>query len=127
MAITGFTAQLSVYQKKIVPALLNKAKQELAKKAVPMLVKATPVDTGRARGNWTVSLGTPSATHQQDTYDKSGERTIAQANIRIAQALPREPIHIENSVRYGTALELGHSQQAPHGMLRPVVRRLSGQ
>lgn len=124
MAITGFTAALSVYARKTLPEELNRRKQALAEKALERLVRKTPVDTGRARGNWTISLGAPTARHQESTFDKDGSETIAKGRSRIKTSKPGQAIHIENAVNYGIPLELGHSRQAPQGMLRPVVQEL---
>lgn len=106
MAITGFTAALSVYARKTLPEELNRRKQALAEKALERLVRKTPVDTGRARGNWTVSLGTPTARHQENTFDKEGAVTIARGKSRIRASRPGQSIHIENAVKYGIYLGL---------------------
>lgn len=86
------------------------------------LVIATPVATGRARSNWTASLGFPVATNLDPPSEGDGE---AATQAALAQAAPiiaayqigRGPIFITNGVPYIIPLEGGSSAQAPAGML----------
>ena len=84
------------------------------------LVNETPFDTGRARGNWFVSIGAPDI-RTEDTSDlgpaanaqmalTQGEQTIEGWKIRLG------PIFISNSLPYILALDSGSSRQAPAGM-----------
>lgn len=93
------------------------------------IVRKTPVDTGRARGNWTAGIGTlPAGT---DAPDKKGGATIAQAAAVIATAEPDGPaIYIGNNTPYILRLEIGPpkptSKQAPAGMVRVSIENLGG-
>lgn len=86
-----------------------------------VVVVATPVDTGRARGGWQVAIDRPATGPTSD--DKDGNDTIARArsiiegfSIRLHGA-----IHITNNVSYIQDLENGTSAQAPQGMTRQAV------
>ena len=97
------------------------------------IVKRSPVDTGRFRGNWQISIDSP-ARGQLSTLDNSGK---AQANpssnpagspTAVAGAFkvqkspfPQSAYFITNNLPYGERLEFGHSQQAPNGMVRISV------
>jgi hypothetical protein len=89
------------------------------------VVLMTPVDTGRARGNWQVSIGSP-AVGELETTDKAGGSTIAKGSQGIQQVQPYTVSWITNNLDYIEALEGGHSQQAPAGMLNVTFQRLKG-
>lgn len=83
-------------------------------------VERTPVDTGRARANWNVSIGTANLATSEAT-DKGGEATKA----RIRNTLhdwKQGDIYLMNSLPYIRRLEYdGWSGQAPQGMVRITV------
>lgn len=100
------------------------------------VVKKTPVDTGRARGNWNVSVGhedtsTDDPSGYKTSYRKrqkknanEGKKTIrppAKLKYSDMSSIPDpngdESIFISNNLPYITALEYGSSQQAPAGMV----------
>lgn len=79
-------------------------------------VLATPVDTGRARGGWTVGIG-GIGTSQQDRLDPSGDQAIAEGLDKISKwKVGSGPINISNDVVYVPRLDNGYSAQAPNGM-----------
>lgn len=92
------------------------------------LVKRSPVDTGRFRANWQITYN-HIPMYALNEYDKSGEKTIA-SGIRTANVLPLgrggavTTIYFSNMLIYANALEYGHSQQAPAGVLGLVAIRL---
>lgn len=76
---------------------------------------------GRARANWTVSLGSYSGT-TLELVDKDGRTTIARGMNSLSSWQPGESIYIMNSLPYIRPLEYeGHSKQAPVGMVRITV------
>lgn len=77
----------------------------VAMRGLSGLVLGTRVDTGRARGNWQVTLGAPAQGHEQETYDKTGGQTIAHGARQISGATIREMIWIHNGVPYIIFLE----------------------
>lgn len=91
------------------------------------LVKGSPVDTGRFRGNWQVTANKPPL-YALNQYDKEGSKTIA-AGERALRAIMRgggavRSIHFSNMLIYANALEYGHSKQAPAGVVGIVAIRL---
>lgn len=95
-------------------------------------VTATPVDTGRARANWIVSIGSPSAEIVNPVTSGergSGAREAANTQAALDQAgdvlfvRPRgASVVITNNVEYITYLNDGTSRQAPHGMLPAALK-----
>lgn len=85
-----------------------------------VVVLSTPVDTGRARNNWILSIGTPLRGDREP--DKAGGGALANARQAIATyRLDFGSIFITNNVPYIIPLENGSSRQAPSGMARQGV------
>lgn len=79
------------------------------------IVLRSPVDTGRFRGNNIVSVGSPVYTSSAN-LDPTGSEAIQQG-VRVTTGLePYTQVFIQNNLPYATALEDGHSQQAPGGI-----------
>ena len=74
-----------------------------------------PVDTGRARANTIVSIGSP-VYQVLDRYDKSGGNTIMEGVTRLTGLEPYTVVYLQNNLPYIEKLEDGHSKQAPIGM-----------
>lgn len=82
------------------------------------VVLSTPVDTGRARGNWQTDIGSiPSG--ELSRLDPSGAQAISDGTTTISGAPAFPLIHIANNLPYIGALNYGkppgqqHSKQAP--------------
>ena len=111
------------------------------------VIQRTPVDTGRARGNWQPSIGNP-ITNTTDETDKSGRDTAANAE-NTAKEAPGNIFYLMNNLPYIGVLEYGRypnppkrgtlirksvsatteqrssagfSKQAPQGMVRVTVQ-----
>lgn len=93
-------------------ALIQLIAQKMALDALTGVVLATPVDKGRARGGWTVEIGSETA-GDSATLDKTGSGTISAGSAKITSAKPFEPISISNNVPYIGILNGGSSKQAP--------------
>lgn len=98
------------------------------------LVLATPVDTGRARSNWIVTIGAPaeSPINPYVPYPKrSGkdfrERANAAAAIEQGQSairahIPGMKIFITNNVNYVPILNTGTSRQAGPQFIEKAIQ-----
>lgn len=85
-------------------------------------IKSTPVDTGRARGNWQTSVGTPvDGTLERD--DPGGSAAIAEVTAKTPNGAGQETF-MSNNLPYIESLENGNSQQAPAGMVRINLARV---
>ena len=96
------------------------------------VVRATPVDTGLARSNWVVSLGTGRADviapHSPGRKLGIAETTnasiaISMGSIVIAGRRRGVPIVITNSVYYISSLDRGSSPQQSAGFVDAAIRR----
>lgn len=109
-----------------VPREVNRIVRQVALIADQTLVLATPVDTGRARSNWLVSLEAPRES-EIEPYNPLPEGTdpakfgesgnarsaINQARDQIGRRKPGQTIYITNNVPYIQRLNDGFSAQAP--------------
>ena len=84
-----------------------------------MDIKAPPGYTGgRFRGNWQVSFDAPT-TEETGRIDKTGDLTKAAGNYTLSLfKVGMSSIYFCNNVPYAYPLEMGHSTQAPGGMVR---------
>lgn len=79
------------------------------------IVLRSPVDTGRFRGNNIVSVGAP-VYASSESIDPSGSETIQRGLSAMSGLEPYTQVYIQNNLPYATALEDGHSKQAPGGV-----------
>jgi hypothetical protein len=101
----------------------NKAVRALTLETMKRIVMRTPVDTGRARGNWNVGVGSPDRSTTEGT-DRAGGGTIARGSAPIAAWQGTGSLFITNSLPYIIPLEDGHSSQAPAGMVKVTIAEL---
>lgn len=108
-----------------VPRNVDKLVRAIALGIDQAVVVASPVDTGRFRSNWIVSVGSPtSATrppftaYAKNSGPKLGE--TANANAAIADASSKlgayrgpAPIYIQNNLRYAAVLNAGRTEGPP--------------
>jgi Tfp pilus assembly protein FimT len=121
-SLQKFQREISEYARKV-PDKITELQKKLVLEALRRIVLSTPVDTGRARGNWQVTLGTP-AEGKLETTDQNGSDTI-QKGVAVLDGLPPfQCVWISNNLEYIEFLEDGSSQQAPHGMVRLTVTQL---
>jgi len=94
------------------------------------VVVATPVDTGRARSNWRVSVNAPLRdTTNAYVLGEKGSTTGQNTGAAIAQAKEavsrvdssRDVIYISNNLPYIGRLNDGYSAQAPAGYVESAI------
>jgi hypothetical protein len=85
------------------------------------VVEKSPVDTGRFRGNWNVSIGDADLSTTDET-DADGEQTIVRGSAVLAGVGAEDTVvYLTNNLPYAVPLENGHSKQAPIGMVGITV------
>jgi|TARA_R110002167_G_scaffold92478_1_gene248332 hypothetical protein len=105
------------------PEMANDIKIRSALDLMNRIILMTPVDTGRARGNWQLTQRSP-ATGKISEDDANVSKAEAppsgimkQAEQTAIGSQPGDDIWISNNLPYIEVLEEGHSKQAPHGMV----------
>ena len=77
------------------------------------IIEKTPVDTGRARGNWNVSSDTPD-------YETTDSTQVQNPQLDDLNDFP--DIYIANGLDYVVELEEGKSwKHAPNGIINPAI------
>ena len=116
---------------------LDKAKLNLAGYAEEMvrgtlfslasrIIKESPVDTGRFRGNWQASINSPQKAKLQ-RLDKSGTAAIGDMSSVVMSMKMGQTFYLTNNLPYARRLEYGYSKQAPSGFLRINVMRVQSE
>lgn len=85
------------------------------------IVIMSPVDTGRFKGNWLVSINAIPSGVDQNKVDKSGSGTLSTIQSTVGQMKAGDVISLVNNLPYATRLEYGWSKQAPAGMVRLTI------
>lgn len=121
MSLDSFSSRIRIRADNL-EAAINRIVVNVALVVDQVVVLSTPVDTGRARSNWQVSLRAP-INDQIEPYAPGlklgrGETGNAQAALSQAQAAvrgrrPGRDIFITNNVEYIGDLNRGTSAQAP--------------
>ena len=104
--------------------------KRLAATALQILVRATPVDTGRARSNWLVGVGVRKdsvieAYFPGDFGSSAGpnaNRAIQVGTQEISQVDGiNNAVFLSNNLPYIEALNSGSSQQAPRNFVQTAI------
>lgn len=120
----SFTADIS----RFIGKTEKSAEQAVRKISFELLNKVilkSPVDTGRFRANWYVSVNYVSK-EVSSSVDKSGADSIRRGSLGInAYKLGDAAIYLSNNLPYAYRLEMGYSKQAPSGMARLSVMEIA--
>lgn len=93
------------------------------------VVLDTPVDTGRARGNWFPSINAPSTENNRDKrrYSQKGVSVINRVREKLGSTKLGDTFWLTNNTEYILKLENGMpggSKQAPRGMVDKNVQMI---
>ena len=118
MSFAGDVAKFA----KLTNSSMDETGRAIALELFSSIIKDTPVDTGRARGNWQTSIGAPAS----GQTDRKGEGpALAEVSQETASFGAGKVIYLTNNLPYIYRLEyLGWSKQSPDGMARKNVARI---
>lgn len=111
---------------------VERTKRAAARAMLRAVVVATPADTGRARSNWKVGVGTvPPEAYRRTAYfpgvklglkeRRNADRATDVGNAKIATSKAANPIFIVNNAPYIGKLNSGSSKQAPAGFIEKAL------
>jgi hypothetical protein len=89
------------------------------------VIQKTPVDTGRAKSSWVVSINAV-PTDVPIAFDKSGASSIERVTATTLEMKAGDTITMCSNLTYSRRLEYGWSGQAPNGMVRITVQEFNG-
>ena len=121
--LAQFNKEVTDFGKNVMPNELVKMQKKIVLEALKRLMEKTPVDTGRARGNWQVGIGSAVEGSIQENWPSDAEAISAGISVLVALP-PYSTVWISNNLDYIEILEDGGSQQAPQGMLALTVAEL---
>jgi hypothetical protein len=101
---------------------VNDVKQTVAIDLFGSIIKSSPVDTGRFRGNWNASINSPDLS-ASSSIDPSGQGSTSKMAQTIETSTVDDTLYISNNLPYAQRLEYGWSKQAPSGMVRVNIAR----
>ena len=120
--MASFSAGIAKYAKKTGSSIDN-AVSQICATASTSIIKMTPADTGRARGNWFATIDEVSS--ETSETRREGE-AMADAMAKSKKAAGHI-FNLTNNLSYIRPLEYGHSKQAkdPDGMVRITVEKIT--
>ena len=83
------------------------------------IIKQTPVDSGRAKGNWQPTINSPAS----GTTNDLGEVSIGKTGSVAAKLKLGDTFYLVNNLPYIKRLNDGWSDQAPAGFVDSTVSR----
>lgn len=117
----SFASDVAKYAK-LAGASVDETMRAIALELFGSIIKDTPVDTGRARGNWQTSIGSPAT----DEVDRNGSApALSELEAELPAFKGGKVIYLSNVLPYIYRLEFdGWSQQMPGGMARRNIARI---
>jgi len=138
--VRKFNKELAAFAATLEPQHIVPFTKKIAFQVLEGVIFNTPVDTGRARGNWLLEIGSEpkeevdrfgSGAHPEATEGNVGPAGSAARDAglgKLSTLKPFVPIYITNNVPYIMALEEGHSKQIqPHQMIKGTLDRVKAQ
>ena len=139
--IKEFNKNLKAFANTLVPQQVVVAQKKIALELFTRIIVKTPVDTGRARGNWQITIGAP-ATGVIETKGSSkgpfsspppigpgaGQGALTKGSKKVESVKGFVTIYITNNVDYIVYLEQGGdvgSDQAPNGMVAVSIEEVN--
>jgi hypothetical protein len=124
--MSAFTLDLDRFKVKTIEQM-DLVARKIALEAYRRVILKTPVKTGRARGNWQCTIGTPAA-GTIEGIDPAGAKAMStvQAQVAAWKAVSGVSILLTNNLPYIGRLEHGSSTQAPNGMVGVTIAELGG-
>ena len=120
--LAQFNMEITEFAKRV-PEEAAELQRKIVLAAFVKISDRTPVLTGRARGNWIPTIGSP-AEYAFDRIDPTGTMSKAELIAMLPSIPPFSVCYISNNVNYIIFLEEGSSQKAPAGMVAVTIEEL---
>lgn len=112
-----FDRELANVERDWLPRLFRKVMRAVALAAHGTIIAMTPVDTGRARAGWDVTVSTPSTFVPPEGASSYSTRDISGVLTAMQTMQLGDSCWITNNVVYIRRLNEGWSKQAPAGFV----------
>jgi len=123
--ITGiekFNRDLNAISKGLLPEEVALVQKKISFDILKSVVERTPVDTGRARGGWQVSIGSLPVVARK-AKDKNGAKTMSDGAAKLSKLPSYQIVFISNAVEYIEILENGGFVPRNPGPTKDFKRR----
>jgi len=104
--LKAFNKAVTDFSKKFVPEQVVLLQRVIAAEMLRRVVLRTPVDTGRARGSWQLSIGAPPSGDRKK-IDKAGGGTIAAGLTKLASLPVFSVVFLATNLNYMKVLDQG--------------------
>ncbi len=119
MDLNQFSKRIRDVAKGVEPGV-DEVVRRFALVANQTVIMATPVDTGRARANWQISIGSP-MTDETGSTDAQGALSRNAETIGTHRASAGQELYLQNNVPYIERLNEGWSAQAGAGFVEKAL------
>ncbi len=137
--IAAFEREVRKFSETLPAKFFVPFQKKIALEVLSRVVRRTPVDTGRARGNWNTAIGQVDNTVREvqsaggseaiaapGSEGEAGRDAIDRGLAKLAELRPFQTVWISNNVSYIEFLDKGSSQQAPEGILAGALAEVRG-
>ena len=125
--VDQFNAAVKTFTTNFMPMAMVRAQKKIVFDLLGSIVQKTPVDTGRARGNWQLTINTMPSGEVTTSTAPSPQSPATAAEMQASVVTGHPPyqiVYITNNVTYITYLEEGHSSQAKQGMVEVTLAEM---
>ena len=126
--LKDFNAQITKAAKGFIDEDVAKFVKAVALEVFRRIILRTPVDTGRARGNWQIEIGQAAQGIIDEFTDGESDFTVVfdKAEAKLDNVKPFSVVHITNNVEYVYYLEYDkRSAQHPEGMVEITLAEMA--
>jgi len=103
----------------------SKFVRKLAFEVYAEAVRRSIVDTGRMRGSWTISIGSPDVAHlPEESNGPFAPPSFSQAQANVRGYTLGKDVFVNNSLRYTIYHETGTGGRRLNPMAQPAVNRV---
>jgi len=117
----SFSADLTAYINRT-NRRASEVQRGVALQLTSSVITRTPVDTGRARGNWNAEINRADNSTSDTRTASDAERQARQASDEFT---PGTVLFLTNALPYIRELEYGSSRQSPSGMVRVTAEEFA--
>jgi len=100
---------------------IDKTLRSVATELFGEIIRRTPVDSGRLRGNWQININTP-LLNEIARVDPAGAQTISFETSKLGKfTTDHKSIWFSNNLPYATIIEDGGINRRPFGMVKTTL------
>lgn len=128
--VREFNLELEQFLGRQLPTMAQQAHKKITMDVLAGVVRKSPVDTGRFRGNWQVGVEAAPVVEldrkdPQPYGSEPGTDVINSAQAAVGAIRPYGVSFVVNNLPYAERLENGWSKQAPSGMVALTLQEIA--